>query len=161
MGSCAIHGDRPSCSGNPCIIEIGTSDGKIFDRVIIQLTGDGIGPASSGASAFGGIAIKFIFTPLPNGGSPALTPTQAVLAGVFPENSRTSSTSQDASSLAYKLFTASEALRIFSSLEAGNVRLLLGLDFDEEVLNYNLNKVIDVSVRSRACSGAGHIRRSC
>jgi hypothetical protein len=109
--------------------------------------------------AFGGVGVKFAVTPLPNGGSPALTPTQGMLGDVFPKNSLTSAPDQDTWTLTYKPLTTSEAIRIFSRLRAGEARLVLGLNFGEEVLSYNVDAVVSDKIvdEFNACSSKTNI----
>ena len=135
---------RYTATGKPvplieCVVEINGADGQVFDQVMFQIIGHGVGRAADPYPSFGAVGIKVSVKPLPDGKSPALTLTQAEVAGTFPRNDIDVAPGQDASSVSYQTFNTTEAEQIFASIKKGSLDAKIALTFGKQVLAYHLN----------------------
>jgi hypothetical protein len=148
-----------------CIIEINGTDGEAFEGVTIQLIGDGIGRPDDKYPSFGMVGVKYIFKKVV-GQFASLTPTQAKLNSVYPHFTYASIPpvkavipEQTDLSLYYRSYSPSEALDLFSWLQKGKLAVKVGLNFGQEIINYdadvNLSK--DVIDKFNACSAKTNI----
>ena len=137
-------GARYTATGEPvplidCIVAINGTDGQVFDQVMFQVIGHGVGRVGDPYSSFGGVGVKISVKPLSNGKSPALTLTQGEIAGTFSRNDIDVAPAQDASSVSYRGFTTYEADQIFTAIKERNLNAKLSLTFGQQVLAYHLD----------------------
>ena len=104
-----------------CVVAINGTDGLVFDQLTFQIIGHGIGRADDPYRSFGAVGIKVSVKPLPDGKSPALTLTQAEIAGTFPRNDIDVAPGQAASSVSYRNFDTTEAEQIFTTIKKGSL----------------------------------------
>jgi len=128
-----------------CIVKVSGFDGSVSGNVTAEIGGTAVGS---------GIGLKVAVTPLSRGLSPQQTLTQAEFADVFPQNDLTSAPGQEGGAVMYRLFTASEAQRLFSAVGKGRIDLLVALNFGEKVIRYRGDAPVSSQVINsfNACS---------
>lgn len=152
-----------------CIVEISGLDGEAFEGVIVQIIGNGIGRSGDKYPSPGLVGVSYTFAKAV-GQYASLTPTQAKLSSIYPHvpdevytpMKRTVIPQQTNRTLYYKQYKQSEALNLFSQLKKGKLAMKVGLNFGQEILNYeadvNLGK--DVIDKFNACSAKTNIYSS-
>lgn len=115
-------------------IKVSGFDGSMLGRVSAEV---------GGTAAGSGIGLKVSATRLSSDLAPQKTLTQAEFEGVFPQNDLTLSPGQQDGAVAYRLFTVSEAKRVFVAIEKGQIDLLIGVNFGEMVLHYKAETAVD------------------
>jgi hypothetical protein len=140
-----------------CILDVSGLDAKDSKRIDAQIIGRGIGKSDDGEAlhTFGAIELKVTETG-PGHGTSSLEPTltQAQLANVFPQNSRTNAPGQDGGALVYQGYTLSEAQRMIASIVRGKFELLLTHGFNHEIRRYQIELPLNdrILLQFNACS---------
>jgi hypothetical protein len=120
-----------------CIVKVSGFDGSLLGHVTAEVGGTATGS---------GVGLKVSATRLSPDIAPQQTLTQAEFEGVFPQNDLTSAPDQQDGTVGYRLFTVSEAKRVFAAIEKGKVDLLIGMNLGEKVVRYKAETLVDRKV---------------
>jgi hypothetical protein len=143
-----------------CIIEINGVDGIVFDKVTVRFTGNGIGRPGDRWKSYGAISVDVVLKTSINLEQPAQTPTQMQVGSVVPMQASTSAPNQDTWKVGYGGYSKSEALKLFSEINAGKIEVLVALNFGSKTLNYVIDDRIirnDMIERFNACSARTNV----
>ncbi|MEA2897439.1 MAG: hypothetical protein QOJ84_3054 [Bradyrhizobium sp.] len=152
-------------SGEPvpetkCIIEINGVDSVVFDKITVRFTGNGRGRPSDRWKSYGAVSVDVAFKTSTNLAQPAQTPTQMQVGSVVPMQASTSAPNQDTWKVGYGGYSKSEALKLFSEINAGKIEVLVALNFGSQILNYVIDGRIignDIIERFNICSAKTNV----
>ncbi len=156
---------RESSSYAHCVIHILGVDGRVFANVALDIDVHGILGHKTPPADYGLANFDFKLTPLPNGLSPRLTPTQAKLDDIFPDFSPPSffggTPRQNGETLSYGPFVRDDVAAAFRLLRAGHYKLYFALTFGKQDLLYSVDTPIpkEVGERYESCEAANDIFR--
>jgi hypothetical protein len=142
-----------------CVIHFIANDGVYYERVAVDVFGDGIGLPTDKYHGYGLMHVRFDLTKLQSGTSPLPTLTQAKLGSVFPTRAAPTSPQQQGLSLDYRDYTHDETVELLLRLKRGAFDVKVVLGFDKVAIVYHVAQAIDQDLISKflACSSKTNI----
>jgi hypothetical protein len=150
---------RSRSSERHCVLRIAGADGSVFDRAGVQIVGEGYGLKTDKPSIVGRVTGLFSLTRLPNGKSPTLTLTQAMVGSVFPAEMLNSGPQKSDLSLLYLAYGVSEIAQLFQTIRGGDFELRFALSFGLEKIAYRVSEPLPQEILDQFndCAGKTNI----